>query len=220
MLKVRRRVLLCLLLISMVLSAASFSHLYGLGYSRRSDSCVRCGAVHFQESKSLYIFGIRLPLLGVDRVDSSPLTSCWKRYSEPCKHDWVFDYQNTRTASSKSFADGFPDNRYPVASSSTAREMAKAIDALDVPGARRRALNAIGNRDNLLRFVPVEALRRFSESGSNNPAAWWQAHAKFFVIITNRSEAEAMLGRWEQEPESEFRYGFEMSREIIGKDNQ
>jgi hypothetical protein len=188
----------------------------GLEQSKRGEVCVRCGAERTQSKRSFRLFSARVPLANSSKIKSTTLTKCWSQYALPCVHDLSLRYINTRTPSASSFADAFPSFRYPVASATAAETLAAEIEWLDVPNARSNALNAIGNRDNLLRFVAAMALSERAQS-KQQPSAWWVMNEKYFVVVTNRQLATTLLDAWEPDAPGLLSYGIEKSRECVNQ---
>lgn len=184
----------------------------GINRNLHGDFCARCGARRDSKASSVYFFGAEFPFSHSEKITPSPLTASWKDYAQGCSHDWTFYYQDTFTTFAKSYADAFPAQKYPVGVDP--EELAKALNWLEVPNARLKALNAIGSRQNLLRIVAAETLRTVNSS-SLKPNEWWLVHSNYFVICTNRAEAETILQSLENNVDSSFTYAIEASRSLL-----
>jgi hypothetical protein len=186
----------------------------GFEWSRRGESCVRCGAQRTDTSRTFRILRIHLPLAHSVKVKTTALTESWTRYALPCHHDWALDYINN---SAGLRADGSSSSLYPVLWGGRADELGEIIQRVDFGNTRSNVLCGIGSRNNLVRFVAAEALR--ARKGSKDTAAekWWASNACYFAIVTNKESAITLLDKWEGEAASDLTFGIEWSRWIIEK---
>jgi hypothetical protein len=178
--------------------------------------CVRCGARYDSRSYAVSIFSWRLEVAGSAKSTPSQLTTLWSRYAGGCSHDWTAIYENRFGVSSGFYADYFPNQRYPVAVGT--EELAEGIRWCDVPNARIAALNAIGNRNNLLRFVAAETLRSVGTTNHPvrpTPTEWWLSNSNRFAVCTNKHDAEVFLDALNVGDDSLLGYAVEQSREIL-----
>lgn len=201
-------------------ATAWFSGWVEVEQSRRADTCIRCGAEWTASKRKFRFFNARMPAGSFSETNITSLTKCWSRYALPCQHDWAFHYINTTKRFAKSFGDGFPDHTYPAASQMRAEELASEIEWLDVPNARSNVLNAIGQRNNLLRFVAATTLTDRIQNEEKAPKSWWAAQAKYFVVVTNKELAMQLLDAWEQDSSALQSYSIVLSRDLMDREQR
>ena len=161
----------------------------GLIWQSRANGemCVKCGAIKRQQQKVL----LGCKLSQSTHTEDTSLTKLRSKYIGPCQHDWVFFYQNSRTAvGGKWFACGSPYNEHPVGR--LPDELANGIEKLPTIQSRILALEAIGRRENLLRWLAAGLLDQLAAIGDNDgfsPTQWWQTNACVFTICTNNADA-------------------------------
>src|SRR5262249_41242753 len=121
------------------------------------DLCVKCGARR--------VYG-DVRILGISSQKSNELsltglTMVRSNYVGPCQHDWAFTFYNrTSLLGDKLFADGLPQYRFPACASPDV--IANAIEKLPTAEAKMAALEAIGSRTNLLRWLAASELTSLS----------------------------------------------------------
>jgi hypothetical protein len=188
--KFAQRYLEALIVVGFIMAVVIVASDPGLIWQWRSNGemCVKCGAVKRNQEKIL--LGCILLSQSTHTEDTS-LTKLRSKYIGPCHHDWVFFYQNSRTmAGGKSFVCGFPYNRHPVGHMPD--ELANGIEKLPTTQSRILALEAIGSRENLLRWLAAGLLDQLAAVGDNDtfsPTEWWRTNACVFTICTNKADA-------------------------------
>jgi len=113
--------------------------------NHRGEMCTICGARRHQ--REIQVVGIRV--FSSEKIRDSSITSLREKYIGPCSHDWTLDYASGRTISGWEIGDAFPAFNYPVGR--LTNELAAGIRLFEDDQAKIKALEAIGNRDNLLR---------------------------------------------------------------------
>jgi hypothetical protein len=183
----------------------------GLKWSRRTDSCVRCGAQKNYNSRIFCFFGMALPVSSSVEIKKTALTDCWTQYAAGCEHDWAFIHFSSPTAAGHASLFG----SYPIYNPDEAEKFARVIRWLDVMDARPNALRAIGDRTNLLRFAAAGLLSAQEERPPPVPAAWWATNARYFVIVTDKVAATKLTDALEEETNGELSFELISSRTLI-----
>jgi len=157
----------------------------------RGFRCSSCGA--YKSTSTRTVLGIELEP-EASQTDSA-LTNLRTRLGLPCDHNWVADWTERITPSTTETGDCFPFFDYPPCQKTD--KLAEAVGRLKNDESKKRALAAIADQNNFLRWLAHDALIDLAHLSEEEHAqldknAWWTMHGVFFEVVKDRDQAKVI----------------------------
>jgi len=167
---------------------------FNLEVRRSAYMCSKCAA--FKDKRDIVVIGIRL--FTHEAASDSSITLLRERYIAPCSHDWVqFSWPSEKSLPVRKSTSHSPFMENPVFLYHI--ECSNAIQLFENDEAKVEALEAIGNRDNYVRWIACAALRSLVATSKKEDFewnAWWENNKKYFNICFTIEEAHEVVAEF------------------------